>query len=150
MLECGAQEAGSLRVACGHQGRRVLPFSKADGKAVVAQGAQEGGQLRRDKARDLVHLIERRRWSAAAHATLPRRRAVTSRVMRDLSSWVFSRHIMVSNTASGASWRLPTSSPTSAAAQSSVSATPGTLRNSSLRTLSTMRATCSDRRSEER
>ena len=84
--------------------------------------------------------------SSSCH--LPQNPLVTSRVTRDLSSCVLTRHIMVSCTVSGSSCRSRTSRPTSAAAQSSVSATPGTLRSSSFRMPSTIRAICSDSEAE--
>src|SRR3984957_10741417 len=103
-----------------------------DNEGVVAQGLEERGELSRDEARDLIDFLIVRTGAAAAHAPFPSRRSVTSRVTRDLSSWVLSRHIRVSCTISGESCRPRTFSPTRASAQSSVSATPGALSNSSL------------------
>ena len=85
---------------------------------------------------------------AAHELQIASRRADTSRVTRALSSRVFNRHISVSWIFSVSPSRLHTSRPTSAAAQSSVSATPGTLRKSSFRMPSTMRAICRDRDGE--
>src|SRR5882757_3482144 len=125
MLERRAQQAHLCNVASRHQRRRVLAFSVTDGKAVVTQDPEKGREFRRDEAGNFVHFVEVRRSATAAHATFPSKRSVTSRLIRALSSWVLSRHIRVVWTSSGASWRSRTSSPTKAAAQSSVSATPG-------------------------
>src|SRR6202022_224856 len=144
MLERRTQQAGLFDIARRHQCGGVPAFVQAYRESVIPQGSQKRRELCRDEARDLVDLVISRICAAATHATFPSRRSVTSRVRRDLSSWVLRRHIRVSWTVSGTSCRSRTSSPTSAAAQSSVSATPGTLRSSSLRTLSTMRAICSD------
>ena len=73
----------------------------------------------------------------------PRARAVTSGVTRARSSCVFNSAISVAWTISGSAARSLTPRPASVAAQSSVSATPGILRNSSLRRPATMRAICS-------
>src|SRR6202035_3161318 len=144
MFQRGTQQAGFLDIARRHQRGCVLAFLQPDREAGLAQGFQKRRELAGDEARDFVELFISGTGAAAAHATFPSRRSVTSRVRRDLSSWVLSRHIRVSCTVSGVSSKSRTPIPTSAAAQSSVSATPGTLRSSSLRTLSTMRAICSD------
>ena len=57
-LNAERSRPGLRRIARRHQGGRVLALLQADRKAVVAQGAQERGELCRDQARDLVDLIE--------------------------------------------------------------------------------------------
>src|ERR1700722_19813331 len=108
MLERRAQQAGHFGIARRHQRRGVAAFMQARHKTIVAQGAQKRRELCRDEAGDLVELVESGIGSATAHATFPSKRSVTSRVTRDLSSCVLSRHIRVSCTVSGTSCKSPT------------------------------------------
>src|SRR5262249_29989957 len=145
--ECGWRCEYSERITC---------FCKADAEAVRAQCARKTGEpAAHGCGQGFFSLVPAKagtqRWIPAFagvrgkmgvsshHATLPSNRSLTSRVSRARSSWVLSKHIMVSKTASGSCRKSWTSRPASVAAQSSVSATPGTLRKSSLRTAATMR-----------
>jgi hypothetical protein len=101
MLERERNRPGLFGIARRHQGGGVAAFMQADGKGIVAQGLEKRCEFGRDQARDLVDFLIVRAGAAAAHATFPSRRSVTSRVTRDLSSWVLSRHIRVSCTISG-------------------------------------------------
>src|SRR4029453_5352552 len=140
-LQRRTQRAGSPGRLTGQHARRILAFLEADGEGIAAQHLREVHQAAQrefgqaGRIHDLVLL-------AAHHATFPSSRAETSRVSRARSSWVFSRQRSVSCTVSGSACRFLTPSPSKAAAQSSVSGPPGTLRNSSLRTPSTRRAIC--------
>src|ERR1700752_695082 len=109
MFQRRAQQPRFRGITGGQQRSGIAALSKTDGKAVVAERLQEGGQLLRNQTRNLVDLFKRRMVAAAAHATFPSRRSVTSRVIRARSSRVLSRHIMVSKTASGTSCRSRTS-----------------------------------------
>ena len=87
----------------GKHGERVAGFGQAHFEAVVAQGADETGEPAdrgAERARTVVlrgSLRSHLRVTELVHyATLPRSRSVTSRVMRARSSWVLSRHIIVS------------------------------------------------------
>src|ERR1700730_17725570 len=124
MLERRTQQARLLHIACRHQRGGVLALMQADSETIVAQVVDKRGKASRDETRDLVEFFVFGIGAAAAHATFPNRRSLTSRVTRDLSSWVLSRHIRVSCTVSGASCRSRTSSPTKAAARSRVAPQP--------------------------
>src|SRR6185295_10557194 len=125
-LQRRAQRAGSPgRIACQHA-RCILAFFEADGEGIAAQHLREVHQAaQREFAQ--TGRIDNLVLLAGHHATFPSSRAETSRVSRARSSWVFSRQRSVSCTVSGSSCRFLTPSPSKAAAQSSVSATPGTL-----------------------
>src|SRR4029078_424926 len=114
VLERRTQQPRLGRLAGRHHFRRILAFGKAHGESAVAQGFEKRGEPGRDKARDLVEFFVNGTGAAIAHATFPNRRPLVSRVTRDWSSWVLSRHIRVSWTVSGASWRSRTSRPTNA------------------------------------
>src|ERR1700737_5156386 len=103
MFDGGTQQAGSIGKARRHHGGRIPAFLGANGKAAVAQRFEECREFGRDEARKLLELFMVGRGTAATQATFPSKRFVTSRVPRDLSSWVFSRHIRVSCTISGPS-----------------------------------------------
>src|SRR6185295_8479909 len=102
MSEGRSQGSRRLGIAGGHQRGGVLPLLQADRKAGIAQRPEKRRKFCRNQARDLIDLVVNGTCAADAHATLPNRRSATSRVRRDLSSWVLTRHINVSCPASGA------------------------------------------------
>src|SRR5262245_30683944 len=127
-------------VARQHAGS-IFALLQAKREGVLPQRAREPSKLAQSEFAG-VRRIDELVLLAPHQATFPKSRALTSRVKRARSSWVLSRQRRVSWAVSRSSCRSFTPSPTRAAAQSSVSATPGTLRNSSLRRPSSMRAIC--------
>ena len=118
-------------------GERVTRFGQADLEAIVAQRARKSGEPSSRAVADALNgSADRQQQASGCSLRRPCPEAGQSpRVLRRVrSSWVLSRQIIVSCTASGSCRRSWTPRPASVAAQSSVSATPGTLRRSSLRT----------------
>ncbi len=110
-----ARSAGLQRRRPRRRGRRqdrqrVARLGEADLEAVVAQRADEARQAPPRRAPPIAFAILAQGYRPS-HATLPSSRSVTSRVSRARSSWVLSRQIMVSWTASGSCRRSCTSRP---------------------------------------
>ena len=81
--QCRLERRRAQRRGRGEHLQRVARLGEPDAKAVVAQRARKAGEPAAGAER-------------GHHATLPRRRSLTSRVSRARSSWVLSRQIMVS------------------------------------------------------
>src|SRR5258708_20154268 len=100
MLERRTQQAGLLHIACRHQRGGVLALMQADGETIVAQRPQKRSKLRRDESGNLVEFFIAGTVAAAAHATFPNTRSLTSRARPDLSSSSFRTHLRLSSTSS--------------------------------------------------
>ena len=95
MLEGRAQKRGACAVAGGDDRCGVARLARTRREADLAQYAQEAREPPRNEARHRVLALGRGGEGLRAHATFPKRREVTSLVMRALSSRVFNRHIKV-------------------------------------------------------
>src|SRR5271166_2723672 len=114
----------------GREGRKnELGLARSNGEPVAAQMVHEPADARRGA---LLH----------HHATWPMSLAAISFGTLLRSASVFKRQIKLACTAAGSSSIEPMSSPTSARAQSSVSAMPGVFSSPSRRTSCTNRTTC--------
>src|ERR1700720_582266 len=81
--QCRLERSRAQRCGRRQHLQRVARLGETDAKAVVAQRPCKTGEPAPGAER-------------GHHATLPRRRSLTSRVSRARSSWVLSRQIMVS------------------------------------------------------
>src|SRR5262245_10798890 len=96
--ECGPQRGRSRCNAMREDRECITRFRNADLESVVAQRARKA---RKHFAHRPTDFFNRRTWLCGNHrtrtyATFPRRRSLTSRVSRARSSWVLSKHIIVS------------------------------------------------------